>query len=153
MKTVFPSAAYFSSQVSQTRRFYQPNATINAGRQLAVVGGGCEWCAADFLIEREHFSYTALEFIWAGRGRLRLGRRWYDLAPGAVYLFDRGVPHTIRSDAAQPLVKYFFNFSGSVQSRREVVLGTKLCQNRRTYGTSITRVRPHDGGSASGDPI
>ncbi len=40
-----------------------------------------------------------------------------------------------------------------VQSRREVVLGAKLCQNRRTYGTSITRVRPHDGGSASGDPI
>ncbi len=40
-----------------------------------------------------------------------------------------------------------------VQSRREVVLGTMMCQNRRTYGTSITRVRPHDGGSASGDPI
>ena len=40
-----------------------------------------------------------------------------------------------------------------VQSRREVVLGAKMCQNRRTYGTSITRVRPHDGGSASGDPI
>jgi len=41
----------------------------------------------------------------------------------------------------------------SVQSRREVVLGTTMCQNHKTYGTSITRVRPHDGGSASGDPI
>jgi hypothetical protein len=32
-----------------------------------------------------------------------------------------------------------------VQSQSEVVLATKMCQNRRTYGTDFTRVRPHDG--------
>jgi hypothetical protein len=40
-----------------------------------------------------------------------------------------------------------------VQSRREVVLGATMCQNRRNYGTSITRVSlpfPLDFGSSVG---
>ncbi len=112
MRTVLPDASYFSSQVSQTRRFYHLSPELHAGSHVAVVAGGCEWCAADFLIERSKFPYLAIEFVWAGRGKIRLGRHWHDLAPGAVYLFDSTVPHLIRSDPDHPLVKYFFNFTG-----------------------------------------
>lgn len=114
MPRVREHAAYFSPQVSQTRRFYHTDWRRQAVHEshLDVIGGGCEWCAPDFLIDREQFPYVAFEFVWAGKGRVRLGRQWHELSPGLTFFFDPTIPHTIQSDTAEPLVKYFFNFAG-----------------------------------------
>lgn len=114
MPRVRDHATYFSPQVSRTRRFYFTGWRRKVARDthLDIVGGGCEWCSPEFLIEREQFPYLAFEFIWSGKGRVRLGRDWHELGPGIAYFFDPTVPHVIRSDASEPLVKYFFNFAG-----------------------------------------
>ena len=80
---------------------------------------------------------------------LRLGRFGRDLPRPVANVKTAEIDTWLRSLNQSPRSRITLD----VQSRREVVLGAKLCQNRRTYGTSITRVRPHDGGSASGDPI
>jgi AraC family transcriptional regulator, arabinose operon regulatory protein len=115
MPRIREHAAYFSPQVTRTRRFYHADwkRQSTKGKWLDVVGGGCEWCAADFAIERTNFPYVAFEFVWAGRGYARLGKEAHSLIPGVAFFFDRTVPHVIRSDATQPLVKYFFNFAGT----------------------------------------
>jgi AraC family transcriptional regulator, arabinose operon regulatory protein len=114
MTLVRESAPYFSAQVTQTRRFYHAQwrrqATDDA--RLNVVGGGCEWCAPDFRMERDTFPYVAMEFVCAGRGRVRLGKREHALSAGVMFFFDPGVPHAIVADASEPMVKYFFNFAG-----------------------------------------
>jgi AraC family transcriptional regulator, arabinose operon regulatory protein len=106
MTEVTATADYFSQQVRHTRCFF-----VGEKSPVPLVAGGCEWCRADFLVEREEFPFLALEFVAAGRGKLRLGSRSYQLEPGSAFLFDRTLPHRIESDAQQPLVKYFFNFT------------------------------------------
>lgn len=114
MPHVREHAPYFSPQVSRTRRFYSTGWRRLAARDthLDVVGGGCEWCSPDFLIEREKFPHLAFEFVWSGKGRVRLGRDWHDVSSGLAFFFDSTIPHVIRSDPEEPLVKYFFNFAG-----------------------------------------
>jgi AraC-like DNA-binding protein len=115
MPRVTKHANYFSDQVTRTRRFYHTawrKLTANE-RQLAVVGGGCEWCAPNFIIDRERFPFLAFEFVWQGRGHVQLGSKKHRITPGMAFFFDASVAHVIRSEAAAPMVKYFFNFSGA----------------------------------------
>jgi AraC-like DNA-binding protein/mannose-6-phosphate isomerase-like protein (cupin superfamily) len=114
MPRITDHAAYFSAQVTRTRRFYHADwrSEESQSTRLCVVGGGCEWCAPDFVVDRRHFPYVAFEFVREGRGSVQLGRERQDIAPGHAYFFDATVPHVIRTAPDSPLVKYFFNFAG-----------------------------------------
>ena len=114
MKTGTRSTAppeFFSLQVREARWFYLDLAPP-PGEPLAVVCGGCEHCDADYAMHRTTFPYLAIEFVARGRGTLRLGGRSMDLTPGAVFSYGPEVAHDIVSDPADPLVKYFVNFTG-----------------------------------------
>jgi AraC-like DNA-binding protein len=107
-------ADYFSTQVVRTRRFFLPDwkERQRDGGALCLVGGGCEWCAPDFVVDRDTFPFLAFEFVSRGRGRVTLGHRQQELSAGHVFFFDPETPHVIRSEAGDPMVKYFFNFTG-----------------------------------------
>ncbi len=115
MYRVLDTAHYFSTQVARTRRFYDPNWRKHTRDQswICLVGGGCEWCAPDFLIDRQRFPFLAFEFVSRGQGKLELAGKHYDLNSGHAFFFDPHTPHVIRSDPADPMVKYFFNFTGA----------------------------------------
>jgi AraC-like DNA-binding protein len=107
-------ADYFSTQVVRTRRFFL---TDWAERQrdaaaLCLVGGGCEWCAPDFVVDRREFPFLAFEFVARGRGSVTLSNQKHEIEAGHAFAFDSSIPHLIRSSAEEPMVKYFFNFSG-----------------------------------------
>ena len=102
---------FFSAQVREARWFYLDLAPP-ADVPLAVVCGGGETCRADYAMHRGTFAYTALEFVAGGRGWLTLAGAKCELLPGAVFTYAPGVPHDITTDAQQPLVKYFVNFTG-----------------------------------------
>ncbi len=108
-------ADYFSTQVVRTRRFYLPDwkERQREGGGLCLVGGGCEWCAPDFVVDRKTFPFLAFEFVSRGKGQVTLANRMQELGTGHAFFFDPNTPHVIRSDAEDPMVKYFFNFSGS----------------------------------------
>ncbi len=107
-------ADYFSTQVVRTRRFFLPNwkesQPIDSG--FFLVGGGCEWCAEDFKVDRSSFPFLAFEFVARGRGQLTLSRRHHEISAGHAFFYDSVTPHIIQSDTAEPMVKYFFNFNG-----------------------------------------
>ncbi|MBL9132442.1 MAG: AraC family transcriptional regulator [Verrucomicrobiaceae bacterium] len=107
-------ADYFSTQVVRTRRFFlpewqerQPDAAT-----LCLVGGGCEWCAPDFVVDRHDFPFLAFEFVGRGRGSVTLSQRKHEIEAGHAFVFDSSIPHVIRSSAEDPMVKYFINFTG-----------------------------------------
>jgi AraC-like DNA-binding protein len=108
---------YFSKQVLRTRRFFiapqrssQPS-TSSVSWQLTA--GGCEWCAPDFIIDRQTFPYAAFEFVARGTGTLCLEGKRHELSAGHAFFYSPTTPHVIESSSNDPLVKYFFNLSGT----------------------------------------
>lgn len=107
-------ADYFSTQVMRTRRFFLPHweERQRETTHLCLVGGGCEWCAPDFVVDRRDFPFLAFEFVSRGRGTVTLANRRHEIEAGHAFFFDGSVPHVIRSSTEDPMVKYFFNFTG-----------------------------------------
>lgn len=104
---------FVSQQVTAASRFYL-NLKPRAARQLTVVCGGSECCAADYVIDRATFPYLSIEFVAAGSGELRLAGKSHLLRAGTVFTYGPRVPHLIRTAAPQPqLVKYFVDFIGT----------------------------------------
>ena len=109
------TAEYFSKQVLRTRRFFiEESKKQQVGQEGALlVAGGCEWCAPDFVIDRKQFPFVAFEFVARGGGHVTLAGRRHELSAGHAFFYDPATPHVIQSDNAEPMVKYFFNLSGS----------------------------------------
>lgn len=103
---------FFSVQVSEARRFYldlQPS----RNRSVAVVCGGLERTRSDYRIQRRTFPFYSIEYVVRGRGTVILRGRTHMLEPGRVFSYGPAVEQQIASDAAEPLVKYFVDFSGA----------------------------------------
>jgi AraC-like DNA-binding protein len=107
-----PEPEFFSPQVAQARRFYL-NLQPPSGAALAVVCGGLEHCAADYEIRRAAFPFYSIEYVARGRGEVKLKERTFTLQPGRLFAYGPGVPHHIRGDAGDLLVKYFVDFTGT----------------------------------------
>jgi AraC family transcriptional regulator, arabinose operon regulatory protein len=120
MPNVAQDAAYFSTQVTRSRRFYLE---AKPAPLVPLVAGGCEWCQPDFIIDRVDFPFFAFEFVAQGRGSVTLGSRSYEVEAGHAFLFDARTPHVIRANSAEPLVKYFFNFRAAKMRRLIIDLG------------------------------
>ena len=103
---------FFSTQVSQARRFFL-NLKPSPKARLAVVCGGMEQCAADYAISRRTFPFYSVEFVAQGGGRLKLHGTEHRLQPGSVFSYGPGIAQEIAADPKQPLVKYFIDFSGT----------------------------------------
>ena len=107
-------ADYFSTQVVRTRRFFLPDweDRHSDAMKLCLVGGGCEWCASDFIVDRQKFPFLAFEFVSKGHGSVTLAGQTHEIEPGHAFIFDPTTPQIIRSSAEEPMVKYFFNLTG-----------------------------------------
>jgi AraC-like DNA-binding protein len=103
--------SFVSRQVTEARRFYL-DLNPPAGHSLAVVCGGWESCAPDFRVERADFPFLCVEFVAKGSGTLLLAGKDWPLGRGAVFSYGPGCGHRIESDPADPLEKYFLDFSG-----------------------------------------
>ena len=95
-------ADYFSKQVVRTRRFFLPEweQRQRDAAALCLVGGGCEWCAPDFIVDRQTFPYLAFEFVSKGRGSVTLADQTHDLEAGhasrVVSLLEEVIDHALR---------------------------------------------------------
>jgi AraC-like DNA-binding protein len=107
---------FFSTQVSQARRFYL-NLKPAAKVKLQVVCGGVEHCAPDYAIRRASFPFYSIEYVAQGAGRLKLNRAEHELLAGSVFSYGPGIAQEILASPHQPLVKYFVNFAGTGAAR------------------------------------
>jgi AraC-like DNA-binding protein len=103
---------FFSPQVLEARRFYLDLAPAPS-KPIAVVCGGWERCAPDYAIHRDTFPYYSIEFVVRGKGTLCLAGQDFAMLPGTVFSYEPGIAQRIITDAAEPLVKYFVDFTGS----------------------------------------
>jgi len=103
---------FFSADVAKARRFYLD---LNPPkiRPLVVVCGGVEHCTPDYTIHREAFPYYSIEYVVHGRGEVKLKGKNYPLQPGCLFSYGTNTPHHITGDMADPLVKYFVDFTGT----------------------------------------
>ena len=119
MKSRLPSARashaapeFFSAEVTEARRFYL-DLNPSKNRRLVAVCGGLERCKPDYAIHRETFPFSSIEYVARGRGEVKLKGRAYSLQPGRLFSYGPDVPHHIIGDPADPLVKYFVDFTGT----------------------------------------
>jgi AraC-like DNA-binding protein len=114
---------FFSTQVSQARRFYL-NLKPSSKTRLAVLCGGVEHCAANYAISRRSFPFYSVEFVASGSGRLKLKGRVHPLQPGSVFSYGPGIAQEITTEPKRPLVKYFIDFTG--RDAVELLASTRL---------------------------
>ena len=115
-QVVDPTAPQFvSRQVASSRLFWFD---LSPDRSLpeVVVGGGYEVCRPDFRIERREFPWLTVEFVASGRGTVEMVGQRVELRPGSVFVYGSGVEHTITTNAADPLKKYFVVLGGETMS-------------------------------------
>jgi AraC-like DNA-binding protein len=100
-----------SSQVCDARYFFlgRRSRTAAAG---ALHYGGFERCQPDFFVQRADFPLSVLELVAAGRGAVTIDGRTEALQTGTVFFYGPGNKVEIRTDATEPLEKYFLTFAG-----------------------------------------
>jgi AraC-like DNA-binding protein len=124
---------FFSPHVAGARRFYL-DLNPSPNRALNLVCGGVEHCTADYAIHRRTFPFHSIEYVICGRGTVKLRNRLHPLQPGSIFSYGPGLDHDIASDPAEPLVKYFVDFSG-----RKAATLLRLCS---LAGGCVSRVFP-----------
>lgn len=82
-----------------------------------VVCGGMENCKPDYAVHRETFEFYSIEYVAHGCGDLKLNGFNYPLQTGRVFSYGPGIPHHMTSNIANPLVKYFIDFTGTQAKR------------------------------------
>jgi AraC-like DNA-binding protein len=102
---------FFSRQVTESRCYYF-HVSDRSHASFDVICGGLERCRYDYVIDRKDFPYHAIEFVSEGNGELMVGGNSYALSPGTVFSYGPGIPHVIRSDPDNVLIKYFVDFAG-----------------------------------------
>lgn len=107
---------FFATEVIGARRFYR-NLAKTPDRALRVVAGGIEHCDTNYRIDRASFPFATIEFVSRGHGSLLLAGRTYDLGPGSVFTYKKGMAHRITSDPHSHLVKYFVAIANSGAAR------------------------------------
>lgn len=100
-----------SQQVTGGRYFFLDLAP-EPRRPLTLVMGGRETCNPDYRIERPAFPFYVLEYVESGRGEVRLDGAAHPLGAGAVFAYAPTTRYGIRTDPADPMVKYFLALAG-----------------------------------------
>jgi AraC-like DNA-binding protein len=103
---------FFSAQIVEARRFCL-DLNPAPGARLAVVCGGNENCAQDYVLSRSTFPYWALEFVAQGQGRLKLAGQAHELKAGTLFTYGPDIPLEIIPGERETLVKYFVDFTGA----------------------------------------
>ena len=100
-----------SSQVRDARYFFLER-RARAAAAGALHYGGFERCQPDFVVRRAGFPLCVLELVAAGRGVVTIDGHTEPLQTGTVFFYGPGNTVEIRTDATQPLEKYFLTFAG-----------------------------------------
>ena len=104
--------SFISQQVTEGKYYFLD---LNPDRRIpvVVVCGGREQCSPQYAIDRTDFQYYSVEYVASGKGELTLVNKRYPLQAGSIFCYGPGIAHQIRSNTADPLVKYFVDFVGT----------------------------------------
>ena len=124
------ASGLLSQQVTHARYFFH-NLVPRRTDPVGLVMGGREHCNPDYALLRPSFPFFGLEYVAAGRGRVKLGDRWQNLEPGMVFAYAPATHCEIRTDPDDPMVKYFLSFAGADAPRRLRRCGAAVGRTRQ----------------------
>lgn len=102
---------FVSRQVTEARRFFL-NLNPNRKASVEVVCGGVERMRPEYVVDRTHFPYFAVEVVAEGEGILTINGEHHVLSAGSVFAYGPRAPHTIRNRADNGMRKYYLDFVG-----------------------------------------
>lgn len=105
-------ASFISKQITHGDYYYL-NLSPDPKTKAAIICGGYEECAPSYHLRRNQFKFFCIELVTSGSGELVIEEQHFPLQPGDLFSYGPHTPHEIRSDAQQPLRKYFIDFTGS----------------------------------------
>lgn len=105
-----PPPHFISTQITKGEYYFL---NLKPTSPFAVVCGGYEHCSLEYDYHRNRPGYTSLEFIIAGRARLEIEGRYFDLQPGTLFGYRHDTMWRMQSIGKTPLRKYFVALSGS----------------------------------------
>lgn len=94
---------------------------------------GREFCREEYQVLRQEYPSLALELVVAGGGILELGGKKITLQTGMIFSYGPRVPHAIRSEQGNRLVKYFVDFVG--------LEGEQLLEAAKMNGGKVAMIR------------
>jgi len=106
-----------SRQVVDSRYFFS-DLSSETRSAFTLAFGGRERCSADYRISRRHFGYHGLEYVAAGRGWIVLDGQRSELAAGSVFAYSADTRCEMETVAGDPMLKYFFCFTGRASAAR-----------------------------------
>ncbi|OHB49660.1 MAG: hypothetical protein A2Y10_05750 [Planctomycetes bacterium GWF2_41_51] len=84
----------------------------NFKKELAIVCGGCEKCAPDYIINRKSYPYYVIKYTISGKGTFSINSQTFPLKQGILSGFTPQSPHFYQSDTSNPLEHIFIIFTG-----------------------------------------
>ena len=121
-----PAAGLLSTRIAGSRYVF-PRLAPPRGTRWTLALAGREECRADYVVDRTRYPFHVLEFIVAGRGRVRIGDgREQRIEAGSVFACPADAPTFIATDADAPLVKFFFALHGADVAARLKEAGVPL---------------------------
>ena len=113
-----PDASQLLSQQVTAARYFFLNLAPRRTEPLTLTMGGREHCNPDYAVERGQFPFYVLEYVVAGRGTVKLNGEPHALGPGVMFAYAPTTRCEIRTDPANPMVKYFLSISGADVPKR-----------------------------------
>lgn len=100
-------------------RYIFPNLAPSRDEAWTIALAGREECAPDYVVDRTSYPFHVIEYVAEGRGVAGLGRRSEQrISAGSIFVSGPTMKCRIRTDAAFPLVKFFFAVAGGEVERR-----------------------------------
>ncbi len=93
--------------------YFYNDISPNSSEEFAIVCGGHELCAGDFIIDRLSYPYYVIEYAIRGRGFLEIEGTTHELTSGIIAGFTPGMQHRYSVDEKQPLEHIFLVITGS----------------------------------------
>lgn len=121
------SPDFVSKQVSLSRYLFLDMAPA-ASERFVLTCAGREECSIDYELERKGFEYYAVEFVISGKLLLEHGGAVYECGPGTVFAYRPDSEFKLKAIGAEPLVKYFVDFTGKEAAAELRGSGLDACQ-------------------------
>jgi AraC-like DNA-binding protein len=117
--------------------YFYFDTAINEDHPLAILCGGHEKCAPDYVVIRRTYPFYVVKYTLKGRGVFRTPAGEFSLRPGMLSGFAPTVPHRFQSDPHYPLEHFFVAFAGSEAAK--LLKQASLAEGRSidTAGTSL----------------
>ena len=100
MQKMKKSNLHFADLVADARQFFL--GLPQKENSFTIVSVGCESCLPGYTVDRGGLSFSVMELVVEGEGKVVLNGVTHSLSPGSLFFYQNGVAHRIKTTIANP---------------------------------------------------